>query len=35
MHKEVAYNSDIQNSSCLCQVFKNADFKADFDLISF
>ena len=28
MHKEVAYDSDIQHSSCLCEVCKKASFLA-------
>ena len=28
MHKEVAYNSDIPHSSCLCEVCKNASLLA-------
>ena len=28
MHKEVAYNSDIQHSSCLCEVRENASLLA-------
>ena len=28
MRKEVAYNSDIQHSSCLCEVYKKASLLA-------